>query len=254
MKFFMNRMLGTLMLAAAWPLLVCQAAEPMARDALVFGTQVAIEVDAQGKVVAAAADAKLPPALRAEIERVAGTWRFAAPRRGEQPVAGKTYADVGVCGLPEGENYQFAFAYRGNGPGRQGPFMFPKLPREVVQAAKMLDFTIRYRVLDSGKVELVSITHKQSPGRFMEPRIERAVRQWLDQQQYQPEVVDGQSVTTLLEMRVTYSFDSAIAVEREMRRHYATLPECLAANSATSANDGIALDSPFKKVPSVGSP
>ena len=77
------------------PLLAVSALAAGKSDApklMLFSSNVKLDVDSTGQVIAAGADATLPDAVRSAIENSAKRWRFSPPMRDGRAVAGVTYA------------------------------------------------------------------------------------------------------------------------------------------------------------------
>lgn len=224
---------------------------------MLFSSNVKLDVDNTGQVIAAGADAALPDAVRSAIEAGAKRWRFSPPTRDGRPVAGVTYARLDACAAPVDGQYRFAINYRGNGPAHDGP-RFPLFPAQPMIRGDSARVKVEYRVMTDGTA-LVDDIQFQTGAKAYHRQYRQSIETWLKSGSYRPEQLDGQPVVTRISTPVEFvggqqfkvnSKSDAIALSEESRKERATRNEACetAMGLRDKADRQVAIDSPFKPV------
>lgn len=249
----MHRLAPIALAALAFP--IAQAAP---RAALVE-TQLRIDVDAQGRVVAAEPTAALPTPVADALRRHAASWTFEAPTRGGVALPGTTYARLSVCAAPDagGQGLVFALGPARNGPGVDErmlrPSFFPPVS-DTMLALGRLEMDVVYEVGADGRASVVSLATRPDTPRARR-EIEVAFRRWIAPMRFQPERIDGVAVATRMHLPVTFTWERARPGARRddlERRRVEASPTCQALLGAPAggARPQVAVDSPFRLQPS----
>lgn len=236
-------------LVFAGALLICapsQAAEP-----LVFQASARIDVDATGAVTRVEPSDKLSPALRELVKTQIAGYRFEAPMHQGVKSGGTTYVALGGCAVPDGDGYKVSLDYKSAGPRLAGGGLLPppKYPQEAYSAGAEAEAVVAYVVQPDGAVALEGIGYKGTPRQ--KRHFDKALETWVGLLRYEPEVVAGHPVRTKLEVPVSFKLDggSPRAWQKQQTERRLASPECTAAASSGGL-EPVALDSPFKKLPS----
>ena len=223
-------------------------------------TELAVHVDAQGRVVGVDSDDALPELIRDKVTTAVRAWRFAPVSQDGRAVSGTTYATVNVCVLPRGDELAVGVDHVGNGPGRvkrNGSTPVPFPPASLAtRGDSEYKMRLRYRVLPTGRAEL---EHAELVDPQLQRRHAKAIRdvasRWLAGERFKPEILDGAATSTTIEQPVTYSFQraaSAREVERLLRD--SIVAKTLASDACRVAGGApeeraVAIDSPFARLP-----
>lgn len=222
-----------------------QAAEP-----LIFNASAKIDVDATGAVTRVEPSDKLSPALQELVKEQVSGYRFETPLHNGVKAAGSTYVTLGGCAVPDGAGYKVSLAYKNAGPRFVGQeFLPPRYPERAYRNGAEADAVVAYVIQADGTVALDGIRYKGTPS---EKRyFDKALEAWVAQFRYEPETVAGKPVKTKLEVPVSFSMAdvSMRAYEKQVKAQRMASPECTAAASR-DALEPVALDSPFKRLPS----
>ncbi len=223
-----------------------KAAEPIA-----FHTSVKLTVDANGKVQAAEAPAKLPKAMRDFIESQARDWRFTSPVVNGTHVGGVTYALLGACAIPtERGSYWISVDYKGNGPRSAGSdsgwVQPPRYPSDAWRRRHEAEMVLDLTIGSDGRASLDGIQYKVDSAdnhRYFD----NTIKQWVGSMRYTPEQIGGAPVATRVRIPVRFvMYDEKFA--KELSHQKAAAPECQAAASSDDMQKPVAVDSPFKKL------
>lgn len=186
------------------------AAGEMAAEPVLIPMRAALDIDREGQVAGIEfVDAERVPVILAQsAEAEIRRWVFAPPMRDGRAVSGRTYALVRMCLIPSGEQYEYTVSYAGNGPlSRFHPpkSWSPDVPTP--PGIKRLTGTITYLVSPEGKATLESAVLDDEALR------EKYGRQWflfqadwLKQQRFVPEQIDGVPVATRVNYATWISF------------------------------------------------
>lgn len=231
------------------------AGQSEAPQLMLFSSNVKLEVDNTGQVIAAGADATLPDAVRSAIEASARRWRFSPPTREGRPVAGVTYARLDACAAPVDGQYRFAIKYRGNGPAHDGQ-KFPLFPAQAMMRGDSARVKVDFRVMTDGTVTIDDMQF-ETGAKAYHRQYRQSIETWLKSGTYRPEELDGQPVVTRISLPVEFvggqsfkvnSKSEAIAMGERDRKHRAASNESceIAMGLRDKADRQVALDSPFK--------
>ena len=231
------------------------AGESEAPKLMLFSSNVRLDVDNTGQVIAAGADAALPDAVRSAIENSAKRWRFSPPVRDGRPVAGVTYARLDACAAPVDGRYRFAVKYRGNGPAHEGQ-QFPLFPSQPMIRGDSARVKVEYRVMTDGTA-IIDDVQFETGARAYQRQYRQSIEAWLTSGSYRPEELDGQPVVTRISTPVEFvggqqfrvnSKSDAIALSEESRKERAARNESceIAMGLRDKADRQVAIDSPFK--------
>lgn len=236
------------------------AAEPEPPELQLFPAQARVEVDASGAVSAVEPDAHLPMPVAEHLRALVSGWRFVPPQVNGRTVSGVTYVRLQGCAAPVEGGYRLAFAFQGNGPGREQPMRPPPYPPEALRDGASATVNVTFRVEPDGqaRVEDIAFVGRRPPRHA--DAFSNTVKQWAEQARYRPEVLDGKPVTTRVSYPVEFTagaktYHSARAVERaarqELQQHAAGTDACQVALGRTREGiHPVALDSPFTLLPS----
>ena len=240
------------------PLLAVSALAAGKSDApklMLFSSNVKLDVDSTGQVIAAGADATLPDAVRSAIENSAKRWRFSPPMRDGRAVAGVTYARLDACAAPVGGQYRFAIKYRGNGPAHDGQ-KFPLFPSQAMIRGHSARVKVEYRVMTDGTA-IIDDMQFETGAKAYRRQYRQSIEAWLTSGSYRPEELDGQPVVTRISTPVEFlsgsqfKFNSKSEVvalgEQERKERAARNESCeIAMGLRDKADRQLAIDSPFK--------
>lgn len=229
-------------------LLACAASQ--AAEPLVFKASARIDVDATGAVTRVEPSDKLSPALQELVKQQVSAYRFETPLHNGVKAAGSTYVTLGGCAVPDGDGYKVSLAYKNAGPRFVGgEFLPPRYPERAYRNGAEASAVVAYVIQADGSVALDGIRYKGTP---REKRyFDEALEAWVAQFRYEPEIVAGKPVRTKLEVPVDFALGhvSERAYEKQVKAQRMASPECTAAAS-DGALEPVALDSPFKRLPS----
>ena len=222
------------------------AAAPDAPKLVFIQTESRIDIDAEGNVTAVRTTPQLPPEIQAIVESNLRKLRYAAPVKDGHAVSGVTDAQQDACAAPVDGRYVFAVKYRGNGPAMDHtrlPAYPVDLERRGVGSKWTVDYTVRAD--GTGKVDAMKLT--DGGGGRSDGTFRKAISDWLEGMQFQPEMLDGQAIDTRLQTKVEFVLDSAPRTARE--REHAVNDACKVALATHDDDDrAVAIDSPFKLV------
>jgi hypothetical protein len=233
------------------------AGKSKAPQLMLFSSNVRLEVDNTGQVIAARADATLPDAVRTAIEGGVRQWSFSPPMRDGRPVAGVTYARLDACAAPVDGQYRFAIKYRGNGPAHDGQ-KFPLFPAQAMMRGDSARVKVDFRVMTDGTVTIDDMQF-ETGAKVYHRQYRQSIETWLKSGTYRPEELDGQPVVTRITLPVEFvggqpykvsSKSEAIAQgEQDRKQRAASNESCeIAMGLRDKADRQVALDSPFKPV------
>ena len=220
---------------------------------VMFSTQARVEVDSNGAVTSVTPNPKLSPAIGGAIEAQVKQWKFSAPMKDGHPVGGITYTQLQTCAAPTDGKYLFAVQYRDNGPGMENTGV-PRFPRRAMrydhEEAKI---TVTYVVLPNGSAQFESAQLLKGDKHF-EQDFQSAIKAWVRESKFQPELVDGVEVATRMATTIVFSgdrFDSlaqAKSVERSRQQELAPQqPSCQQALAASQEQSNpVVSSSPFR--------
>lgn len=186
------------------------AAGEVVAEPVLIPMRAALDIDREGHVAGVEfVDAEgVPVILTQSAETEIRRWAFAPPTRGGQAVSGRTYALVRMCLIPKGEQYEYTVSYAGNGPlSRFHPSKSwsPDVPRP--PDIKRLTGTITYLVSPEGKATLESAVLDDEALREDYGRKWFLFQaDWLKQQRFVPEQIDGVPVATRVNYATWISF------------------------------------------------
>ena len=231
-----------------------RAAEADASGPTVVFAQVALDVDATGRVVKAEPDAQLAPVLREPARKAAMGWRFAPITEHGKAVAGTTYANMRLCLVPDGDAFNVAADLIGNGPGTVQSARIPLLPPPPKGLPEGVEFSakVRYQVKPDGRAtlqyaELADPMQQARNGTTWR----RHVSQWLSKRRFMPEVVNGTPVATVVDLPLTYELrglGSLQEVQRKVAERNAEHAQQVCRVAAGEAqNRAVAVDSRFTR-------
>lgn len=231
-----------------------RAVEPAATGPTVVFAQVALDVDATGRVVKAEPDAQLAPVLQEPARKVAMGWRFAPITERGQAVAGTTYANMRLCLMPDGDGFNVVADLAGNGPGNVPGQRTPLLPpppkglRDGVEVSGK----VRYQVMPDGRATLQSAELSDPSQQARDGTTwRRHVSQWLSKRRFMPEVVDGKPVATLVDLPLTFELHrtgSVLEAQRKVaEKHVEHRRQVCRATAEEDRNRAVAVDSRFTR-------
>jgi len=225
---------------------------------ILFGTQVRVEVDAQGHVGTVTPDPALSPPVAKAVQELVSGWRFDPPARDGHVAGGVTFLQLAACAVPVGGSYQFAVALYSSGPARSGP-PAPLIPVRMLRAGRSLSFKLNYRVLPDGTAQIDDIVFVNGGNPGDHRIIRESVQSWFRASKFEPEQLDGKPVATRMSLPIAfesgqriYSSRSAAQAASAKQHQERALehPSCKAAMAANRSEDRqIALDSPFQLAP-----
>lgn len=241
-----------------------QAAEPAQAkaDVVAFNASVRVEVDAAGKPVKVEAPADLPESIRAYIEKRVASWQYQPAKVNGTPVSAVTFVQVGACAVPTeaGGAFKLGLDFKGNGPrivaaaDRLPP---PSYPIEAQVKGYSGTFRVGYSIEPDGKPRLDSIETLDG-GNKLAKVFHPALKKWVENLRYEPEQVDGRSVSTQMSYPVEFVLDTGHrheTVSEWRKRYLADLQaraiaskECVAAGGGDALRP-IAQNSPIKVIP-----
>ena len=231
-------------------MLACSASQ--ATEPLVFYASAKIDVDVMGRVTRVEPSDRLSPALQSLVKSEVASYRFEAPLHNGVRSAGTTYVVLGGCAVPDGDDYKVSLDYKSSGPRVIGADFVPppRYPQQAYTGGYEAEAVVSYTVQVDGTAVLDGIGYKRTPGG--KRHFDKSLREWVGQFRYEPEIVAGNAVKTRLEMSVSFRLDEVRSPAYQKKLDEAeriTKPECTAAAS-TGGLEPVALDSPFRKLPS----
>jgi hypothetical protein len=117
------------------------------------------------------------------------------------------------------------------------------LERRGVGSKWAVDYTVRAD--GTGKVDAMKLT--AGGGGRSDGNFRKAISEWIEGMQFQPEMLDGQPIDTRLQAKVDFVLDSAPRSARD--RENAGSDACKVAIAARDDDDRtVAIDSPFKPI------
>lgn len=222
-----------------------QAAEPM-----VFRASAKVSIDASGTVTSVEPSASLSPALQAMVKQQVSGYRFEAPLQKGVKSAGVTYVSLGGCAVPDGDSYKISMAYKGAGPLIDGGvFTPPKFPVNAYRNGNEADAVVTYVISEGGSASVEAIRYGKIKGPQRD--FDKAIADWVKGFHYATEMVAGHPVRTRMEVPVAFELTggSMSSFEKQVRQERVSSPECRAA-ATLDVLEPVALDSPFKRLPS----
>lgn len=225
---------------------ICAA---LAEEPLIFRASAKVSVSEAGEVTSVEPDASLSSALQRAVRDEVLRYRFEPPMQAGKPVDGTTYVSLGGCAVPDGTGYKVSLAYRGAGPQVQdGMLPPPRYPEQAYLNGAEADAVVTYIVQPDGSVAVERIGYKRHP---RSKRVfDKTLEQWVATLRYAPETLAGTPVRTKLEVPVSFMLhDDLRHSEEAIKRQRLSSPECTAATSRGEL-EPVALDSPFKRLPS----
>lgn len=229
-----------------------------------FNASVRVDVDAIGKPVKVEAPQDLPAAIRSFIEKRVATWRYEPARHDGVAVPATTFVSVGACAIPTpaGDGYSLGLDFKGNGPGlvsANGQMPPPAYPRDLMRQGAQGVFNVTYTVQPDGSTHVDDVESMDGSKRYLKS-FRPALTAWIEQMQYQPEIVGGKHVPTRISFPVEFVLKKG-GSHPAWREHYlAELQaraiasnECKLATGTSFGPLPVALDSPVKVTPTPAS-
>lgn len=224
-----------------------RAATPAAGDRQVareYRAEVALDVDAQGKVAAAQLPADVPAALAGPAREAIGHWRFKAPVRDGHPVTARTWARIRLQLLqqPDG-NYGLRAIYGSNGP-KLTFTRRPEYPHNEIRQRGQGKLVMEAIVHPDGTLTAIHMaSHRfnhQDASAFR-----HSAEEVMRHAHAQPELVDGQPVATRIQVPFVYALQSISLSEATSRMAHKEASEP-AEPDFNPIGEVIALDSPVQ--------
>lgn len=236
-------------LAAAIGWGAARAAEPQAAGAQVareYRAQVALDIGTDGKVAAIQLPQDIPAMLAGPAREAIARWRFRPSVRDGHAVTARTFVRLALQFVQQADgNYGLRAVYRSNGPALSFPKL-PEYPRNELRQRGQGTLVMEAIVHTDGTLgEIHVASHRfnhPNPGAFItsaEAVMRRAVAQ--------PELVDGQPVTTRIQVPFVFALQGisrSEALSRQARKEAA--PE--ASDGSGPIGEPVALDSPVQRV------
>jgi hypothetical protein len=230
-----------------------------APDAALTHVQMRIEVDATGRVLSTEPTSDLPAPLADSLRQHVSAWQFEAPQQEGRAVGGTTFARMSVCAMADhgADSLSVSVGNWENGPGMDPrmlrPSFFPAVLPKLVALGR-LEMEVVYEVGADGIAQVLSVVTTPHVTRAHR-ELERAYRKWIGAMRFEPERIDGNPVATRMRMPVTFTWERAsrMASRQEIERKLIEAsPTCqaLLQDRDTSERPQVALDSPFRAVPS----
>lgn len=230
------------------------ATSPAPGALVLLSAESRVEVGADGKVVAVAADAGLPAAVNEALASNIRRMRFAPPMKEGRAVPGVTYVWQDACAAPDKGAYRFAVKYRGNGPSLVQK-LYPRYPAEAQRAGQVAAWKVSYDVLPDGSAQLHQADRKKGSSRRFDPQFRSAIGAWISAMRFRPEILDSQAVATRVATDVEFRLgrpgraETSNAPDARMARAVRN-DSCTAAIAAGDKEDrDVALNSPFQPLP-----
>lgn len=254
-SFSRSVLAAAVLLAAAIPAEMLAA--PSARKAALMTTQVRVDVDATGRVVAAEPGEGVDGALADAIRSHAKGWTFEAPVRDGKPVGGTTFVRAQLCAAEDAGSGGLVVSVGSvnNGPGvdprMMRPSFFPPISEELVRLGRM-EVEAVYEVGVDGRATVLSVATVPDRARLRHST-EVALRKWLAPMRFEPERIDGTPVATRMQLPITFTFEQGSAPRaRDLeKRLIDENPTCqaLLKGRPDAPRPQVALDSPFAAPP-----
>lgn len=179
-----------------------------------YRTDIALEVDAQGRVTQATPSDDLPQPLVAPVQGVVSQWRFQPRLQNGVAVTTRTYARVMVELVPQGSGkYGLRLKYLSNGPSLK----FTRAmvyPPAMMRARNEGTVTMAAVVQPDGSLTDIHLTDSKLTVRAAMSSKHAAevfahtVQEAMQQMQAKPEWIDGKPVASAITLPITFNLVS----------------------------------------------
>ena len=183
------------------------AAQQAARN---YRADIALNIDAQGRVTQATPSKDLPSALVAPVQGAVAHWRFQPPQRNGVAMTARTYARVTVELVPKGgDEYGVRVNYLSHGPSltlTRLPVYPPAMLRLRGEGTVYMEALVRpdgsvadIRLKDS-KISASTVGPSQHAAKVFA----RVAQDAMERMQAKPEWIDGEPVASAITLPITF--------------------------------------------------
>jgi len=216
-----------------------------------FKTKATVWLDEQGVPQRVEAQEQLPPSIREAIGARIREWRFEPATVNGEAKSGITHVTLDACAAvgASGElNLALGYGYGGpiNTQDATGLTPPPRYPVNAVHADVEGKWLVTHEVLPDGSARWISVAPRDGTNPKRLNYFEPALRQWVSQLHYQPEEVDGQAISTVVHIPISFSLNASTKPTRR-KEEARSSEECVAAMQA-DASMRTTSDTPFKLV------
>lgn len=225
-----------------WLALLCFSGIAMAQDVVrSYPAELALDMDTQGHVVAAAPVGDMPAALVGPMQSAVQHWRFKPVQDHGVAATARTYVRVRMDVVQQAPgSYGLRVVYIKNGPSlnpTRVPAMSPEMYRDGVHGHLVMEGVVR----PDGTVADLQMTEAKFPGVRAAP-FRQFATEALQHMKAMPEMVAGQPVATRI--RVPFFFNEPHVASEAGDQGKSEAHAAQAMPSPAPTGEAVALDSP----------